>query len=89
MKFELSKYRQKKMIRLLIILFIILIILLVMRSRVRSNSLLSKNFYKKFIIGLIIIGLIFFMATSGKFIIPQILNILKFSLPFLTKFIGI
>ena len=30
-----------------------------------------------------------FLVTSGKFILPQILQILKVALPFLTKFIGI
>ena len=36
-----------------------------------------------------IVGAIFFLATSGRFLIPQILNIIKVGLPFLTKFIGI
>ena len=38
-----------------------------------------------FIIAVVLI----FLATSGKFILPQILQILKVALPFLTKFIGI
>ena len=60
------------MIRLLIVLVIILLILLVFRSRANSNTMFSKNFYKKAIISLIFIGLIFFMATSGKLLVPQL-----------------
>ena len=33
--------------------------------------------------------ILIFLVTSGKFILPQILQILKITLPFLTKFIGI
>ena len=77
------------MIRLFIVLIIIVFILLILRTRTKSNNFLSKNFYKKAILTLIILGIIFFLATSGKFIVPQLLNILKVGLPFLTKFIGI
>jgi len=38
-----------------------------------------------FIIAVVLI----FLVTSGKFILPQIIQILKVALPFLTKFIGI
>ena len=77
------------MISFFIVLVIILLILLVFRSRSNSDTMFSKNFYKKAIFSLIVIGLIFFMATSGKLLIPQLLKIIKLTLPFLTKFIGI
>ena len=34
-------------------------------------------------------GVIVLLSTSGRFILPQILQIMKLALPFLTKFIGI
>ena len=49
------------------------------------------NFWteEKLILLIIIVGVIFILATSGRFLFPQILNIIKVGLPFLTKFIGI
>ncbi len=76
------------MIRLLIVLIVIIFILLILKSRKTSGSLSKKN-YNKIIFGIIIIGFIFFLATSGKFLIPQILNVIKVAIPFLTKFIAI
>jgi hypothetical protein len=37
----------------------------------------------------VIFAVIFLLATSGRFILPQILQILKIGAPFLTKFIGL
>ena len=51
----------------------------------RSNS----KIYNKLIFLTIILTALFLISTSGKMIIPQILQILKFGLPFITKFIGI
>ena len=72
------------MIRLLIVLILAILILLILRSKSKS-----QNLYKKIIYVVIILGVAFFLATSGKFLLPQILSILKVGLPFLTKFIGI
>ena len=77
------------MIRLLFVLGIIVLILLILRSRNKNNYLSSSNFYKKLILIIIVAGVIFVLATSGRFLFPQILNIIKVGLPFLTKFIGI
>jgi hypothetical protein len=41
------------------------------------------------IIVIIIGAIVFFIATSGRFILPQILQIIKIGIPFLTKFIGL
>ena len=77
------------MYRLLIVLAVIILILFILRSQKKNKSKFSSNFYKKIIIELILFGVLFLLATSGRFLIPQILNIIKIALPFLTKFIGI
>ena len=77
------------MIRLLIVLALVLIILFILRSRAKTNSFGSPKLYRNLILIVIVAGLLFFLATSGKFLIPQFLNLIKVGLPFLTKLIGI
>ena len=77
------------MIRLLIVLAVIVIILLILRNRAKTNSFGNSKLYRNLILIVIIAGLLFFLATSGKFLIPQLLNLFKVGLPFLTKLIGI
>ena len=77
------------MIRLLIVLAVIIMILFILRKRAKSESLRNSKLYRNLILIVIIAGVLFFLATSGKFIIPQLINILKVGLPFLTKLIGI
>ena len=77
------------MIRLLIVLAVIIMILFILRNRAKSGSLRNGKLYRNLIFIVIIAGVLFFLATSGKFIIPQLINILKVGLPFLTKLIGI
>ena len=77
------------MIRLLIVLAVIVIILFILRNRAKSNSFRNVKLYRNLIFIVIIAGLLFFLVTSGKFLIPQILNLIKVGLPFLTKLIGI
>tara|TARA_A100001011_G_scaffold96581_1_gene101625 strand:- start:322 stop:519 length:198 start_codon:yes stop_codon:yes gene_type:complete len=64
-------------------------ILFILRNRAKSGSLKNSKLYRNLILIVIISGVLFFLATSGKFIIPQLINILKVGLPFLTKLIGI
>ena len=54
----------------------------------KDNNIKSKV-YRNILLIIIVIAAIFFIATSGKFILPQILQILKIGLPFITKFIGL
>ena len=75
------------MIRFIIVLAIIVVILFILRSRV--NAKITQNKYKTVIIAVIILGLFFLIATSGRYLFPQILQLIKLGLPFLTKFIGI
>ena len=77
------------MIRLLIVLAVIIMILFILRNRAKSGSLRNSKLYRNLILIVLIAGVLFFLATSGKFIIPQLINILKVGLPFLTKLIGI
>ena len=77
------------MIRLLIVLAVIIMILFILRNRAKSGSLTNSKLYRNLILIVIIAGVLFFLATSGKFIIPQLINILKVGLPFITKLIGI
>ena len=77
------------MFQLLIVLIIIVIILFILRSRAKSQYNNYRNFYRHLILLVRIGGLIFFLATTGRFLIPQLLNLIKVGLPFLTKLIGI
>ena len=77
------------MIRLLIVLAVIVMILFILRSRAKSSSFGNPKLYRNLILIVLVAGLLFFLATSGKFLIPQLLNLIKVGLPFLTKLIGI
>ena len=77
------------MIRLIIVLLIILLILFILRSRSKGNIKITQNKYRFLIISVIVIGLLFVIATSGRYILPQMLQLIKMALPFVTKFIGI
>ena len=76
------------MIRFILLIGIVILILFILANRSNRNNS-SKNFYKKIILVLIVLGLIFLLATSGRYILPQIMQIIKIGLPFLTKFIGV
>ncbi len=77
------------MIRFILVLAIIVTILFILRSRSKKNSKISQNTYRILIIAIIVFGLLFLISTSGRYIFPQILQLIKFGLPFLTKLIGI
>ena len=68
---------------------IILVILLILKSRSRNITNSGKKSYRIIIISLVVIGVLILIATSGRYILPQLLQIIKIGLPFLTKFIGI
>jgi len=77
------------MVRFLILIIVIVLILFVLKNVRHKSNINSSNLYKNLILITLFIGIIFLLATSGKFILPQVLQILKIGLPFLTKFIGI
>jgi hypothetical protein len=76
------------MIRLIIVLFVVIGILILLRSR-SKNSKITNNNYKKVIISIIVIGLLILIATSGRYLLPQVLQFIKIGLPFITRMIGI
>ena len=71
------------MIKIIFLAVFIVAILYVLKKRSTSNI------YRQLIIIIIILAILFLIATSGRFILPQILPILKIGLPFITKFIGL
>ena len=76
--------------RFVLVLILVAGILLVFWNRSKKYGNEKKSsFYKKLFIILIIGGILFIIATSGKFILPQLLQIIKIGLPLITKFIGI
>ena len=76
------------MIRLIIVLFIIVLILFILKSRSKGNIKITQNKYRFLIISIIVIGLLFVVATSGRYVLPQMLQLIKVALPFVTKLIG-
>ena len=77
------------MIRFTIVIIIILVILIILRSRSEKIRDISKKNYRLIIISVLVLGLLILIATSGRFILPQILQLIKIGIPLLTKFIGI
>ena len=76
------------MVRFIFLIILIIAVLLILNNRskkINNNS----NLYKRLIFITVILGIFLLLATSGRFILPQILQVLKIGLPFLTKFIGI
>ena len=76
-------------IRFVFLIALILLILFVLNNRSKKIKNNNKNLYKGLIIATLIIGMIFLIATSGRIILPQILQIIKMGLPFITRLIGI
>ncbi len=77
------------MIRFVIVILIILLILFILRSRSSTIGNISKKKYRLIIISILVLAFLIVIATSGRFILPQLLQFVKLGLPFLTKFIGI
>ena len=77
------------MIRFILVLAVIILILFILRSRTKGNTKITQNKYRAIIIAVLVLGLLLLVATSGRYIFPQIFQLIKFGLPFITKFIGI
>ena len=78
------------MIKFLLVFVIISIIFLIFwRKNYTQGNIKKSNFYRNILILIIAIGILFFISTAGRFILPQIFQILKMALPLLTRFIGI
>ena len=74
---------------LLVLVTLIVIILIFWNKNKGKGGTRKSNLYKNLLIIIVVAGILFFLATSGKFILPQILQIFKLVLPILTKFIPI
>ena len=77
------------MIRFIFLIFLILLILFVLNNRSKKIKINNTSLYKWLILATIIIGAIFLLATSGRIILPQVLQIIKMGFPLVTKLIGI
>ena len=77
------------MLRFIIVIIIIVVILFILRSGSKGNIKINQNKYRAIILTIIVLGLLFLIATSGRYILPQVLQLIKVGLPFLTTFIGI
>ncbi len=76
--------------KLLLVLGLAILILFIFLTKNKNYGNIKKtNLYKKLLIILVIGGILFILATSGRYILPQIMQIIKIGLPFITKFIGI
>jgi len=71
------------MIKIIFLTIFIVAILYLLKKKSHSNI------YGKLIFIFIILAILFLIATSGKVLFPQILQILKIGIPLITKFIGI
>ena len=76
------------MIRFVFLIALILLILIVLNNRSKKSSS-NTNLYKRLIIVTLVLGVIFLIFTSGRIILPQIMQIIKMGLPLITKLIGI
>ena len=77
------------MIKFIIVILAIVAILIILRSRSSKTKNISPKNFRLIIISILVLGLLILIATSGRFILPQLLQFIKIGLPLLTKFIGI
>ena len=77
------------MIRFIIVVLLIVLILFILRSRSTKIGNISKKNYRLIIISILVLAFLIVIATSGRFLLPQLLQFVKIGLPFLTKFIGL
>ena len=76
------------MIRFFFLIALIILVLFVLSKR-SNKTKNNSNFYKMLILTTLILGLIFLLATSGRYLLPQILQFIKIGLPLMTKLLGI
>ena len=77
------------MIKFIVVILAIVAILIILRSRSSQTKNISKKNFRLIIISILVLGLLILIATSGRFILPQLLQFIKIGIPLLTKFIGI
>ena len=77
------------MIRFFFLVALLLLILFVLKNRSKKTNNNNGKLYKWLIFATAMFGIIFLLATSGKILLPQILQIIKLGLPLVSKLIGI
>ena len=77
------------MLKFIIVILVIVVILIILRSRSSQTKNISSKNYRLIIISILVLGFLILIATSGRFILPQLLQFIKIGIPLLTKFIGI
>ena len=75
------------MIRLVIVSIILAIALFYLWKK-NTNDQKKADLYKYLLIILVVLVLGFFLATTGKFILPKLFQIITKLLPFITRFIA-
>tara|TARA_B100001123_G_C14851705_1_gene844349 strand:+ start:124 stop:351 length:228 start_codon:yes stop_codon:yes gene_type:complete len=75
------------MIRLVIVSIILAIVLFYLWKK-NTNDQKKADLYKYLLIILVVLVLGFFLATTGKFILPKLFQIITKLLPFITRFIA-
>ena len=76
------------MIRFIALFGVIILILFILKKKSKQNKLKKPaSFYQKMIIIVFVLGIVVLVATSGRFILPQLLQFLKIILPLVTKLI--
>ena len=75
------------MIRLVIVSIILAIVLFYLWKK-NTNYQKKADLYKYLLIILVVLVLGFFLATTGKFILPKLFQIITKLLPFITRFIA-
>ena len=73
----------------MIMIILLIIFLVIILFVLKKNSKNKSNIFSKLILAVIILGVLFIFITSGRFILPQLLQLLKIGIPILTKFIGL
>ena len=72
-----------------IIIFIIAILFILMNKSKDKKNTIKFNIYKKLIFTVIVLAILFVVVTSGKLILPQLMQIVKIGIPLISKLIGL
>ena len=72
-----------------LIIFILAILFILKNKRQIVNDKKNQKKYNILIFLVTLFAIFFILITSGKLLFPQLLQIIKIGVPFLTKFIGL
>ena len=76
------------MIRFIVVIALIIVALYVFkRKAIAQGDNRKSNFLRNIILLLILAAIVLVMATSGKFLLPKIFQVIKLIMPIITKFL--